>query len=198
MWEGLALRLQGRIVALEPLEPRHEEGLWRAAGDPDVWRWMTVNAGVDRDVFGTWFQDALAAARESREAPFAIVAADDGRPVGSSRYLTLRPEHRGLEIGYTWMARETWGKGHNVEAKLLLLEHAFERLGCMRVEFKTEAKNERSRAALAALPAQFEGVFRSHMIVRGGELRDSAYYSVTEDEWPAVKTALLARVEARL
>jgi RimJ/RimL family protein N-acetyltransferase len=198
MWEGLAVRLQGCLVVLEPLESRHEDGLWKAARDPEVWRWMTSLSGADRDSFRSWIEEALAQAAAGTRVPFAILEAGSGMPIGSSSYLTLRPEHRGLEIGFTWMARKTWGSGANTEAKLLLLEHAFERLGCIRVEFKTEARNERSRAALAGMPAQFEGVFRRHMLVRGDELRDSAYYSVIDAEWPAVKTALRARVAARL
>ena len=120
----------------------------------------------------------------------------DGEPLGSTRYLSLRPEHRGLEIGWTWLTRSAWSTGANVEAKLLLLEHAFERLGCMRVEFKTDAQNERSRRALAALPAQFEGVFRKHMLVGndGDRLRDSAWYAIVDDDWPAVKANLEQRL----
>jgi RimJ/RimL family protein N-acetyltransferase len=116
--------------------------------------------------------------------------------VGSTRYLTLRPEHRGLEIGWTWLASSRWGTGANVEAKLLMLEHAFERLGCLRVEFKTDRRNDRSRGALAALPARFEGVFRKHMLVRGGERRDSAYYSIVDDEWPEIEGNLRRRLDA--
>jgi RimJ/RimL family protein N-acetyltransferase len=198
MWEEAAQRLEGRHVVLEPLAARHEDGLWEAARDPEVWRWMTSSAGTSRADFHEWITEALTQAANGTRVPFAILDATGGAPAGSSSFLTLRPEHRGLEIGFTWMARKTWGTGANVEAKLLLLEHAFERLGCIRVEFKTEARNERARGALAAIPAQFEGVFRSHMLVRGGELRDSAYYSVIDAEWPAVKVALLARVEARL
>ncbi len=111
--------------------------------------------------------------------------------IGSTRYLALRPEHRSIEIGWTWLTPAAWGTGANVEAKLLMLEHAFERLGCLRVELKTDARNERSRGAMAALPAQFEGVHRKHMLVRGGERRDSAWYSVLDDEWPAVRANLL-------
>ena len=102
-----------------------------------------------------------------------------------------------LEIGYSWVTPAAWGSGANTEAKLLLLAHAFEGLGCLRVEFKTDARNERSRAALAAIPATFEGVFRKHMLVRGGERRDSAWYSVIDDDWPAVKAALETRVAAQ-
>jgi RimJ/RimL family protein N-acetyltransferase len=117
--------------------------------------------------------------------------------VGSSRYLSLRPEHRGLEVGWTWLTPGAWRTGANVEAKLLMLEHAFERLDCLRVEFKTDARNERSRAALAALPAEFEGVFRRHMVMPYG-LRDSAYYSVVADDWPAVRDNLTARLADKL
>ncbi len=126
-----------------------------------------------------------------------VVDRQSGKAIGSTRYLTLRPEHRGLEIGWTWNARSAWGSGANVEAKLLLLRHAFETLGCLRVEFKTEALNERSRAALEALPARFEGIFRKHMLVRDDDLRDSAYYAITDDEWPAVRANLERRLRAR-
>jgi RimJ/RimL family protein N-acetyltransferase len=196
-WQRLVERLEGELVVLEPLEERHEEGLFAAARDPVVWRWMPSAAGASREAFHAWIAQALEEAREGVSGPFAILDAASGAPIGSSRYLTLRPEHRGLEIGYTWMARSTWGSGANTEAKLLLLEHAFDGLGCQRVEFKTDALNERSRAALAALPAQFEGIFRKHMVVRDGELRDSAFYSVVDDEWPAVRDALRARLAAR-
>jgi RimJ/RimL family protein N-acetyltransferase len=194
---GLRERLEGRLVVVEPLGPEHEEGLSVAAADPEVWRWLSV-PGYRPEVFAQWFEETLAAADEGREIPYAIVLRETGEPVGSSRYLTLRPEHRGLEIGWTWHAPTVWGTGANVETKLLLLGQAFELLGCMRVEFKTDARNERSRAALAALPAQFEGVFRKHMLVRDGELRDSAYYAITDDDWPAVKDALTARLVRKI
>ena len=109
---------------------------------------------------------------------------------------TSTPEHRTLEIGWTWLTPTAWGTGANAEAKLLQLEHAFETLGYRRVEFKTDALNERARPALAALPAQFEGIFRKHMLVRDGVSRDSAWYSVVDDEWPEVRESLRARVAA--
>ena len=196
VWERLAERLEGRLVVLEPLTRAHAEGLFAAAQDAEIWRWMHVLAH-EREAFEHWLDAALEAAATGREAPFAILLAEGGEPVGSSRYLTLRPEHRGLEIGHTWHARRVWGTGVNVEAKYLLLRHAFEELGCLRVEFKTEARNERSRAALEALPARFEGIFRKHMVVRGGELRDSAYYAVVDDEWPEVKANLERRLSRR-
>ena len=196
VWERLAERLEGRFVVLEPLTRAHAEGLFAAAADAEIWRWMNVLAH-EREAFEDWLGAALEAARAGREAPFAILLGEGGEPVGSSRYLTLRPEHRGLEIGHTWHARRVWGTGVNVEAKYLLLRHAFEELGCLRVEFKTDARNERSRAALEALPARFEGIFRKHMVVRGGELRDSAYYAVVDDEWPEVKANLERRLSRR-
>jgi RimJ/RimL family protein N-acetyltransferase len=195
-YTDLSPLLPGRLVVLEPLRAEHEEPLGRAAADERVWRYMRIVA-TEPEVFHRWFADAMSAARAGTEAPFCIVRTTDGAVVGSSRYLALRPEDRVLEIGHSWIAPDAWGSGANTEAKLLMLGHAFERLGCLRVEFKTDARNERSRAALAALPAQFEGVFRKHMLVRGGQRRDSAWYSVIDEDWPAVKGALEARVAAK-
>lgn len=196
MWKGLSERLEGEIVVLEPLGREHEEELRAIAADPDIWRWMTVR-GHEPEIFTSWLDLTLTAAEEGREAPFAIRLRETGDIVGSSRYLSLRPEHRGVEIGYTWHIPDVWGKGVNVEAKYLLLRHAFEDLGCMRVEFKTDALNERARAALAALPARFEGIFKSHMLVRDDTVRDSAWYAVTEGEWPAVRANLERRISEK-
>jgi N-acetyltransferase len=195
VWEGLSARLEGELVVLEPLVPEHEPGLYEAGRDMD-WAWMPFEAARTPDSFHAYFEAALANARTGTEVAFATLDASTGEPIGGTRFLALRPEHRGLEIGWTWLTRSRWSSGANVEAKLLQLEHAFERHGCMRVEFKTDARNERSRRALAALPAQFEGIFRKHMLVgdAGDRLRDSAYYSVTDDEWPAVKANLLGRL----
>jgi N-acetyltransferase len=185
--------LRGRLVLLEPLGEEDRAPLSSAAQDPEVWRWMNVDGSLP-EVFAAWVDAALAAAAAGSELPFVTRDARTLEPVGSTRYLALAPEHRRLEIGHTWLLRRAWGTGANVEAKLLLLEHAFEHLGCRRVEFKTDARNERSRAALAALPARFEGVHRKHMLVRDGDSRDSAWYSVVDDEWPAVRAALRARL----
>jgi RimJ/RimL family protein N-acetyltransferase len=184
MRESLAVRLEGRIVTLEPLEERHLDGLRRAADDERIWRWM-----VTRDV-EAWIADALRSTEDRQ--PFAVLR--DGDDVGSTSYMSLAPEHRRLEIGNTWMNPSTWRTGANGEAKYLLLRHAFEGVGCLRVEFKTDAQNERARAALAAIPAAFEGIHRRHMVVRGGERRDSAWYAVTVDDWPQVRAALEARL----
>jgi RimJ/RimL family protein N-acetyltransferase len=140
-------------------------------------------------------EQALGAAAAGSELPLATVA--DGTVVGSTRFLALRPEHGSVEIGWTWLEPAAWGTGVNVEAKLLQLAHAFEAWGCRRVELKTDARNERSRAALEALGATFEGVHRKHMLVRAGENRDSAWYSVVDDEWPAVRARLEERLATR-
>jgi N-acetyltransferase len=183
MFDQLAPRLKGRIVVLEPLGPEHVEGLRTAAADERIWTWM-----VTRDV-EEWIADAL---RDESRRPFAIL--QDGVVVGSSSYVSLAPEHLRLEIGNTWMSPSTWGTGANVEAKYLLLRHAFEVLGCRRVEFKTDALNERARGALAALPSEFEGIHRKHMLVRGGERRDSAWYAVIDEDWADVRRSLEARL----
>ena len=171
---------------LEPLAPSHTNGLRAAADDERIWTWM-----VTRDV-EAWIARALAAEDAQH---FAVLR--DGLVVGSTSYMSLAPEHLRLEIGNTWNNPSTWGTGANTEGKYLLLRHAFEVLGCRRVEFKTDALNERARAALAALPAEFEGIHRKHMVVRGGERRDSAWYAVIDDDWTDVKAALERRLNAR-
>jgi RimJ/RimL family protein N-acetyltransferase len=191
--ENLTARLDGSLVVLEPLEERHREELWAAARDARIWDWL-ADLGADRGLFDEWMDLSLAATREGREGVFAIRRRAEGTVVGSSRFLNVRPPDRVVEIGWTWLNPSAWRSGVNVEAKLLLLAHAFERLGCARVEFKTDARNTRSREAMAALPAQFEGVLRKHMIVPTIGQRDSAYYSVVDDEWPEVKANLERRL----
>ncbi|NUT56329.1 MAG: GNAT family N-acetyltransferase [Thermoleophilia bacterium] len=186
--------LEGELVRLEPMTAEHEEGLWEASRDARTWTWLSVLKPETRDEMREYVAAAIANRDAGEELPLATVRRADGRVVGSTRYLALRPEHRSVEIGWTWLAPEAWGTGVNVEAKLLMLEHAFERLGCLRVELKTDAGNERSRGAMEALPARFEGVHRKHMLVRGGERRDSAWYSVLDEEWPAVRANLLRRL----
>ncbi len=195
MWERIGARLVGERVVVEPLAREHEDGLFAAAQDTD-WTWMQYDASRTRDVFRGWLEEALERTWSGLDVAFATLDAAAGEPIGSTRYLALRPEHRGLEIGWTWLARRRWSTGANVECKLLLLEHAFERLGCIRVEFKTDERNERSRRALEALPATFEGVFRKHMLVGDdrSRLRHSAYYSIVDDDWPSVRRNLERRL----
>jgi RimJ/RimL family protein N-acetyltransferase len=196
MWDALLTRLEGRIVVLEPLREEHFEGLWEAARDERIWTWKPLRCD-DRATFDAYVRSGLEQAAARQEVPFATLDARTGAPIGSTRFLSLRPEHRGVEIGHTWVAPAHWGTGANVEAKYLMFRHAFERAGCMRVELKTEARNERSRRAIEALGAQFEGIHRKHMLRHYG-VRDSAWYSVVDDEWPDVKARLEERLAAKL
>jgi RimJ/RimL family protein N-acetyltransferase len=190
---ALAVPLRGERVALEPLAPEHAEGLWVAAQADEIWTWMT-SLNSSRELFDRWFETSLEASREDREGVFAIRDLADDQLVGSSRFLNVRPADRVVEVGWTWLNPRVWRSGVNIETKLLQMTHAFETLGCVRVELKTDARNERSRGAMAALPAQFEGVLRNHMIVPEVGQRDSAFYSVIDSEWPRVRTNLERRL----
>ena len=145
---------------------------------------MRVRGHESREAFHDWF--------ESIEAGFAHYL--DGELVGHTSFLNDRPEDRVVEIGNTWLKLSAWGTDANTEAKYLLLRHAFEDEGYLRVEFKTDAANERSRPALEKVGATFEGVARKHMLVRGGERRDSAWYAVIDDDWPEAKASLERRL----
>lgn len=186
--------LEGRRVRLEPLSPEHEEGLWQASRDPRTWRWLPIVQPQTRAEWHAWMDSALAAAATGTDIPFATVDHVTGEVLGSTRFLALRPAHGSVEIGWTWLDPSAWGTGANVEAKLLQLEHAFGTWGCRRVELKTDALNERARGALEALGLIFEGIHRKHMLVRSGENRDSAWYSAVDDDWPAVRAHLEARL----
>jgi len=188
--------LRGELVELEPLAAAHADELWDAAQDPRIWEWLAA-VGSSRAHFDRWMESSLAAAAAAEEGVFASRDRRSGQLVGSSRYLHLRPDDRALEVGWTWLNPAAWRTGINVEQKLLMLGHAFEQLGCVRVELKTDARNERSRNAMAALPAQFEGVMRNHMIVPDVGQRDSAFFSVIDSEWPRVRENLRRRLAAR-
>jgi N-acetyltransferase len=190
--EPLTTRLEGSIVTLEPLTGKNAEELWGPAQAQEIWDWLPDLHRRDR--FEVWLELTFEAAREGHEGPFLTRSRSSGEAIGSSRYLNVRPADRVVEIGMTWLHPSAWRTGANVEAKLLMLEHAFETLECVRVEFKTDARNERSRAALAAIPAQFEGVLRNHMIVPDVGRRDSAYYSVIDSEWPEVGASIRRRL----
>ena len=193
----LGAPLEGTSIRLEPLTVSHGRDLAAAAADGD-WSMMPMDAATPA-AFERWLDSMLAATgngdpRDPRAA-FAVVRRSSSHAIGSTSFHSIHPEHRRVEIGMTWYARSEWRSGANVEAKLLMLERAFG-LGFRRVEFKTDARNERSRRALEALPAQFEGVLRKHMVVRDGDRRDSAYYSVIDDDWPQVRTNLERRLAA--
>jgi RimJ/RimL family protein N-acetyltransferase len=194
----LTAPLAGSLVTLEPLAEEHRDGLWEAAQADEVWVWL-AHLNKSREFFDFWFETTLAsdAAGEGNAGEtgaFAVRRRLDGRLVGTSRYLGVRRHDRVVEIGWTWFNPEVWRTGVNVETKLLMFTRAFETLGCVRVELKTDARNERSRGAMAALPATFEGIMRKHQITPDVGQRDSAYYSVIDDEWPAVRAALAGRL----
>ena len=190
-----SVTLAGHHVRLEPLSLAHEPELCAAGLDPEIWRWTASLVRTAADL-RAYIETALEWQRQGAALPFAIIATASGRAVGSTRYANIDRANRRLEIGWTWLARDAQRTPINTEAKYLLLRHAFEELALRRVEFKTDAKNERARRALAALPAEFEGIHRKHMVVRGGERRDSAWYAVIDDDWPEVKAALERRIEA--
>ncbi|MEZ5571950.1 MAG: GNAT family protein [Halioglobus sp.] len=181
------LVLEGTVVRLEPLRLDHAQGLYNRGRVQADWVYLPRGCFVDMADTRQWIEEALAA---PGHLPFAIMDVAKGIAVGSTRYLTIRPEHRSLEIGWTWLGQEWQRTPANTEAKLLLLTHAFETLGCVRVEFKTDARNERSQRALLRIGAKREGVMRNHMIVQNNFLRDSVYFSVIDAEWPKVKAKL--------
>jgi RimJ/RimL family protein N-acetyltransferase len=193
-WARLSGSLEGRRVTLEPLSERHRADLRSAGvGAADVWRWLPENAGASDAAFDVWFDEALAAQRGEAEIPYSLVDRATGAAIGSTRLMSLRPGHRGLEVGWTWIAQPRWRSGANTEMKLLLLAHCFERLECMRVEFKTDSRNRRSRTALEGIGARFDGVFPRHMLVHSG-IRDTAFFSVTDLTWPLVRAGLEERL----
>jgi RimJ/RimL family protein N-acetyltransferase len=191
----LRATLIGRLAIVEPLSAEHESGLLAAAEDAEMFTWMPVDMS-SAEALARWLTTTLAAADAEREVPFAVRDARSGEVVGSTRFLELRFEHLRAEIGWTWARRSSWSSGINVETKMLLLRRAFEHAGLRRVEFKTDARNERSRGALTALGARFEGILRKHMVLSDGGPRDSAYFSVIDSEWPQLRERLARRVAA--
>ena len=181
--------LEGRKVRLEPLALEHVPRLAEVALDAAIWQW-TIARPTDEAGLRAWAEAALAGRAAGTEFPFVTLEASTGRPIGSSRFMNVVLEHRRVEIGWTWVAPAWQRTGANREAKLLMLGHAFDTLGCRRVEFKTDSLNEPSRTALLGIGAQFEGIFRNHMVMPGGRMRHSAYYSVIDEEWPAVRAGL--------
>lgn len=187
--------LEGRIVRLEPLGIEHLDDLASVAFDPAIWRW-TIARPTDIAGLRAWLEAAVAAQQAGTELPFATVDVATSRAIGSSRFLSIVPEHRRLEIGWTWVTTAYQRRGANQEAKYLQLRHAFEDLGANRVEFKTDSRNEKANPALLSIGATFEGTFRNHMVMPDGPLRHSNYYAVTVEDWPNVKAMLEARIRS--
>ena len=187
--------LSGELVRLEPLAAEHIPALSAVGLHEDLWRW-TVSAVRTAAEMEAYVTTALRGRDTGQVQPFVTVAQATGEVVGSTRYGNIDPEHRRLEIGWTWLTPGWQRSGANIEAKLLMLEHAFERLRCIRVEFKTDALNEKSRRALLGIGAKEEGTLRQHMVVWDGRLRDTVYYSVIDSEWPEVKMRLRQKLES--
>lgn len=183
------LVLEGRHVRLEPLELRHCDALWEITREPELWRW-TTNFVDSRECTREYVEAALAEAAAGRALPFVTLARADECVVGSTRLGSFEPVHRRVEIGWTFVGAAWQRSAINTDAKLALLTHAFETLELERVEFKTDALNQRSRNAIARLGATEEGTFRRHMLAYGGRWRDTVYFSILRSEWPAVRARL--------
>jgi RimJ/RimL family protein N-acetyltransferase len=184
--------LAGRHVRLEPLSLAHIEPLY-AASDPELWRWTTTNI-ASMDDMRAYVEAALEAQRAGTALPFATLDPASGEVIGSTRFGNIDLANHRVEIGWTWLRRDRQRTACNTEAKYLMLRHAFDVFGCIRVELKTDALNARSRAAILRIGAVEEGTLRAHLKTSMGRMRDSVYYSILDREWPAVR----ARLEAIL
>ncbi|MEU9008413.1 GNAT family protein [Streptomyces sp. NPDC048479] len=191
----LPLTLTGRHVRLEPLTMEHLGDLFAAGGgDDEVWRWQGGPTPHTQDELGATLGELLEAAEHGTYIPFAVIRRATGRAVGWTTFMDVDAENERLEIGWTWYGRASWRTAVNTEAKLLLLTHAFEELGMGRVQLKTDHMNQRSQAAIARLGARREGVLRRHRRRPDGTWRDTVYFSLLTEEWPAAKARLSARI----
>ncbi|MBY0522566.1 MAG: GNAT family N-acetyltransferase [Gemmataceae bacterium] len=181
--------LEGTHVRMEPLTMAHHGPLCAVADHEEIWRYIHPPARTPQEV-RAFIETALTWQQARTALPFATIERATGRAVGSTRFANMVPEHRRLEIGWTWISPQWHRTPINTEAKYLMLHHAFEHLGCLRVELKTDSLNERSRNAMLRMGAKEEGTLRNHMIVAGGRFRHSVYFSVIESEWPTVKAGL--------
>ena len=185
--------LENSHVRMEPFAAAHREGLRAAAeGDPALFSYMPMD--LSGPGFDPWMDWTLGRSDGRRELAFAVRRKADDRIVGSTRFLNIALEHKRAEIGYTWYSREAWSSKVNPSCKLLLMDFAFRELGFNRIELKTDARNLRSRAAILRLGAREEGIFRQHMIMPDGYIRDSVYFSIVRDEWSQVGAELMHRL----
>jgi RimJ/RimL family protein N-acetyltransferase len=178
---------------LEPLSLAHHADLSKVGLDEDLVG-LTQAYAPTPEGLRTYIQTALTWRANGTAVPFAVISRAAGRAIGSTRYANIDKANRRLEIGWTWYGRAFQRTAVNTETKYLLLQHAFETLGCIRVEFKTDVLNERSRRALLRIGAKEEGVFRRHMILADGRVRDTVYFSIIDSEWPAVKAQLAQKL----
>jgi len=174
----------------------HLAGLAQVGLKEELWRWIPVPVRTVEEM-AAYIETALQEQERGVSLPFALIEKATGRAIGSTRYGNIDPTHRRVEIGWTWVAREWQRSAVNTEAKYLLLKHAFETLGCIRVELKTDSLNEKSRAAILRIGAREEGIFRNHMIAANGRIRHTVYFSIVDSEWPAVKARLESLLNSR-
>jgi RimJ/RimL family protein N-acetyltransferase len=184
------VHLIGSIVRLEPLSEAHVPDLAVAGQDESIWKFLPYGNVNTEAKMSEHVKMLLARATRGTDLPFVVVLLESNKPIGCSRYLEIREDHRALEIGGTWYGRVYQRSGVNTECKYLLIKHAFETLGCIRVQFKTDARNQRSQVSLERIGAVKEGTLRKQMITADGHIRDSIYYSIIESEWPSVKANL--------
>lgn len=182
--------LSGGVVRLEPLSEAHIPELAEAGKDASIWRYMLYGEVTNIEKMDSWVRDILSRKAAGTDQPFAVRHLKTGKLAGATRYMEIRPAHRGLEIGGTWYGTEFQRTPVNTESKYLLLRHAFENLGCIRVQLKADSRNERSIKAIERIGAKREGVLRNHMILENGVYRDSVYFSVIDSEWPMVRLRL--------
>jgi N-acetyltransferase len=182
--------LTGRIVRLEPLSEKHIPDLTVAGQDESIWQYMLYGTISTEEGMRDWVRDILNRQARGTDLPFAVIHLESGRAIGGTRFMDIRPQHRGVEIGGTWYATAYQRTAVNTECKYLLLCHAFEVWQCIRVQFKADLRNERSQRALERIGAMREGVLRNHMILLDGTIRHSVYYSILDSEWPIVKRGL--------
>jgi RimJ/RimL family protein N-acetyltransferase len=183
--------LTGQTVRLEPLSAVHVPALTVAGSDERIWRFMLYGNIQTEEQMAAWVQEILSRQTQGGDLPFAVIHLASGQAIGSTRYMDIRHRDRALEIGGTWYATQYQRTVVNTESKYLLLEHAFEKLGCVRVQFKTDSRNERSQRALERIGAVKEGVLRRHLITPEGYIRDSVFYSIIDSEWPDIKQRLV-------
>ena len=187
---GGQIILEGRFARLEPLSERHVAGLAAIGLDESIWRHMPYGEMRGEEDLRHWVQALLALAAQGTDIPFTVIHLASGRVAGATRYMELRKAHRGVEIGGTWYGAEFRRTAINTECKYLLLKYAFEMMGCIRVQFKTDLRNQRSQRAIERIGAVKEGILRNHMVLPDGTLRHSVYYSVLDWEWPGMKARL--------
>ena len=189
------LTLEGKVVRLEPVRPNHAKLFWEAAKDglDDIFKWIPYSMKAPED-FDRFVTGILEEEQRGDSVPFATVERKLGRVIGSTRFMNIDRVNRRVEIGSTWIAPPWQRSAVNTEAKYLMLTHAFEVWGCVRVELKTDALNQRSRDAILRLGAKEEGTLRKHWLTWSGRIRDSVYFSILDTEWPEVK----ARLEGKL